>query len=65
MIESGIRDNSSEWRLFIDLSKYSLKAVVFHNGNIHPSLPIAHSVVMKETYCCMPRGQLCNQRSLR
>lgn len=40
----------SEWRLFIDSSKRSLKGVLLHNGNIHPSIPIAHSVQLKETY---------------
>ena len=40
----------SEWRLFIDASKYSIKAVLLHNGNIYPSVPIAHSVTLKETY---------------
>jgi len=35
---------------FVDLSKFSLKAVVLYNGNIHPSIPTAHSVNMKETY---------------
>jgi hypothetical protein len=30
--------------------KFSLKVVLLHNGNIHPSIPIAHSVHMKETY---------------
>jgi len=27
-----------------------LKAVVVHNGNKHPSIPLAHAVHMKETY---------------
>lgn len=40
----------SEWRLFIDSSKRSLKAVLLHNGNSKPSVPIAHSVHMKESY---------------
>jgi hypothetical protein len=35
--------------LFVDSSKFSLKAVLLHNGNIHPSMPIAHYVHMKET----------------
>jgi len=39
-----------EWRLFIDSSKTSLKAVLLHNGNILPSLPISHSIHLKETY---------------
>jgi hypothetical protein len=40
----------SEWRLFIDSSTRSLKAVLLHNGNSKPSIPIAHTVHLKETY---------------
>ena len=36
--------------LYVDLYKFSLKAVLLHNGNIHPSIPTARSVHMKETY---------------
>ena len=39
-----------EWILFIDSSKRSLKAVLLHNGNQKPSVPIAHSVHLKEKY---------------
>ena len=39
-----------EWRLFIDSSKTSLKAVLLHNGNDLPSIPVGHAVHMKETY---------------
>lgn len=42
-----------DWRLFIDSSKRSLKAVLLHNGNELASLPVAHSVRMKETYADM------------
>jgi len=31
-------------------SKVSLKAVLLHNGNHHPSIPVGHAVHMKETY---------------
>lgn len=41
---------SNEWRLFIDSSKTSLKAVLLHNGNKYSSIPVAHSVHLKETY---------------
>lgn len=41
---------SSEWRLFIDSSKRSLKCVLLHNGNKLGSLPIAHSTKVKEEY---------------
>ncbi|XP_022826353.1 peptidyl-prolyl cis-trans isomerase G-like [Spodoptera litura] len=32
-----------EWRLFIDSSKTSLKAVLLHNGNQYPSIPVTSS----------------------
>lgn len=41
---------SSDWRLFVDSSARSLKAVLLHNGNTKPSIPVAHSVHLKETY---------------
>ncbi|XP_045133075.1 uncharacterized protein LOC123517160 [Portunus trituberculatus] len=47
---TGIDHNYEEWRLFIDSSTNSLKAVLLHNGNQYPSLPIAYSVHMKEEY---------------
>ncbi|XP_052834269.1 uncharacterized protein LOC128251480 [Octopus bimaculoides] len=40
----------AESRLFIASSKRSLKAVLLHNGNKKPSIPIGHSVHMKECY---------------
>ncbi|XP_058890837.1 uncharacterized protein LOC131740095 [Acipenser ruthenus] len=46
----GIACNQNEWRLFIDSSSRSLKAVLLHNGNKYPSLPLAHSVHLKEDY---------------
>lgn len=49
----GIPCVPSEWRLFIDSSTKSLKAVLLHNGNKFPSLPIAHSVHLKENYECV------------
>ena len=42
--------NPSEWRLFIDSSKRILKGVLLHNGNKYPSIPIVHSVHLKESY---------------
>ena len=50
MMELGYEHKCDEWRLFIDSSKTSLKAVLLHNGNIHPSIPVAHAVQLKETY---------------
>jgi len=36
----GIKYDPQEWRLFIDSSKRSLKAVLLHNGNQHPFIPV-------------------------
>lgn len=41
---------NEEWRLFIDSSKRSLKAVLLHNGNKYAPIPIAHSTKLKDTY---------------
>ena len=46
--EIGIAYSASDWRLFIDSSKRNLKAVLLHNGNVYPSIPIVYSVQMKE-----------------
>jgi hypothetical protein len=46
----GIKHDPGEWRLFIDSSTLSLKAVLLHNGNELPSIPVGHAVYMKETY---------------
>lgn len=51
--ELGQKHNPEEWRLFIDSSKTSLKAVLLHNGNEHPSIPLAYAAHMKETYANM------------
>jgi len=40
----------SNWRIFIDSSKRSLKAVLIHNGSKYASIPVAHSVHHKKTY---------------
>lgn len=42
--------DSKDWRLFIDSSKRSLKCVLLHNGNKYGSIPIGHSVQIKEKY---------------
>jgi len=39
-----------DWQLFIDSFKLSPKAVLLHNGNTLPSVPVGHSVHSKETY---------------
>jgi hypothetical protein len=40
----------SQWRLLIDPSKVSIKAVLLHNGNKFPSVPLAHAANTKQTY---------------
>ncbi|XP_065449041.1 uncharacterized protein LOC103306399 isoform X1 [Chrysemys picta bellii] len=50
MAALNIVPDPDEWRLFIDSSKTSLKAVLLHNGNVLPSIPVGHAVHMKETY---------------
>ena len=50
MMELGYEYRYDEWRLFIHSSKASLKAVILHNGNIHPFIPVANAVQLKETY---------------
>ena len=53
MSELGCEHNPADWRLFIDSSKTSLKAVLLHNGNIKPSILIGYSILRKETYNTM------------
>jgi len=48
--ESGHVHKPEEWQLFIDISKVSLKAVILHNDNVYPTVPLAYSVHMKETH---------------
>ena len=40
----------NDWRLLIDSTKKSIKAVLLHIGNILPSVPIAYLTTMKETF---------------
>ena len=49
MCSPGVYDPSS-WRFFIDSGKNSLKAVLLHNGNAYPSVPLAHGAKMAETH---------------
>jgi len=48
--EYKIKYTASDWRLFIDSSIRSLKAILLHNGNIYAPLPVAHSVILDEEY---------------
>lgn len=44
----GIHYIVDEWRLFIDGSSSSLKAVLLHISNIVPSIPVLYSTTKKE-----------------
>ncbi|KAK2578077.1 hypothetical protein KPH14_001025 [Odynerus spinipes] len=46
----GFLHKPKDWRLFIDSSKKSLKAVLLHNGNEYPSVPVAYGSKLKESY---------------
>jgi len=48
-----MRHRPEQWRLFIDASKTSLKAVLLHNENKLPSIPVAYAPSTKETYTTM------------
>lgn len=50
MRQMGMEHNAADWRIFIDSSKSSLKAVLLHVENSLPSVPIAYGIKMKETY---------------
>lgn len=40
--------DSNERYLFINSLKLTVKAVLFQNGNVYPSVPKAHAIHMKE-----------------
>jgi hypothetical protein len=46
----GQEYNPDQWRLFIVSSKASLKVVLHRNGNRFPSVPLAHTANMTESY---------------
>jgi len=50
MEEPQLQHVAEKWRLFIDSSKFSLTAILLHNGNKHPSITLVHAVHMKESY---------------
>ena len=49
----------SEWRLFINSNKTSLKAVLLHSGNRKPSVPIAYRTQTKESNETMKQLPVC------
>lgn len=42
--------DNTNWRLFIDSSKDSIKEVLLHNGTTLPSVPTAYITAMEELY---------------
>lgn len=50
MNEMSIQYNPADWRIFIDSSKESLKAVLLFYDNSKNPIPIAYGVNMKESY---------------
>ena len=44
----GMIHHQTNWSLFIDNSKESIKAVLLHNGNRYPSVPVAYSTTLKK-----------------
>lgn len=49
-VQMGQPFNPDDWRLFIDGSKTSIKAVLLHNGNVKPSIPVGFATGMREDY---------------
>ena len=49
----GMQYKATEWRLFLDSSVRSKKAILLHIGNKVASVPIAHSIKFKECYLDM------------
>ena len=50
LTELCIPIDHSQWRLFIDSSVLSLKAVLLHNGNFFRPIPLAYITNTKESY---------------
>lgn len=46
----GCEHDQVEWRLFIGSLMLNLKAILLHNGNVHPSIPVGYAADIKETY---------------
>jgi hypothetical protein len=50
MEEFQFEHTSGQWRLFVYSSKVSLKAVLLHDGNKFPYIPLVDAVHMTQTY---------------
>jgi hypothetical protein len=40
----------NDWQLFIDSSKTGLEAVMVHNRNAYPAVPIEYTIHVKKLY---------------
>lgn len=49
----NLRQDPTEWRLFVDFSKISLKAALLHYGNRLSSILVGYAVHMKDSYANM------------
>ena len=52
----GANYDPNDWRLFVDSSKESMKAVLLQNGNVLPSVPVAYSTMLNENYITLLRS---------
>jgi hypothetical protein len=50
MGQMGFEHRAEEWWLSVDLSKVSLKAVLFCSRNQKPTNPVTHAIGIKEMY---------------
>lgn len=46
----GMSYKAEEWRLFMDGSVSSLKAVLLHVSNKKPAIPVAYSTILNENW---------------
>jgi hypothetical protein len=46
----GVLYDEVQWRLFIDSAKRRLKRALLHNGNKYASVPVSHTIHLKERY---------------
>jgi len=42
--------NREEWKLFIDLSRLNLKAVLLHHGKVLPSITVLYAIKKNESH---------------
>jgi hypothetical protein len=50
MEELQLQPASEQWKFYINSFKFSLMAILLHNGNKNPSIPQVHAGHMKEPY---------------